>query len=245
MLLIYGSKLFKASSDVRKQRILAAMNNPINEELIAQVIDQVQTVDTSDNDLERPQTAGKSHSNNAATNKSTPPHSAYRTPSSAQFDSSLDDTEIDPTIDELNDVPDFKTSNTDSTSTTDDVDDDEDVQNDNTNTNPNIDSSTHINASSEIGPMLPETLKGLLNVNSSTAGVNRVLIKADELWIYYDDSINLNNVMTAVIESLNAANYYYLVFNRLARTDNAIVFEISKLDTNQSMNPVTDDSNNE
>ena len=43
---------------------------------------------------------------------------------------------------------------------------------------------------------------------------------------YYDDKINLNNVMGPVLELLNAASYTYLQFNRLARTDNAIVFQV-------------------
>ena len=37
--------------------------------------------------------------------------------------------------------------------------------------------------------------------------------------------------MQNTIELLNAASYHYLVFNRLARTDNAIVFDITDTDT--------------
>ena len=70
-------------------------------------------------------------------------------------------------------------------------------------------------------------IKGTLNARQDTIGVNRVQIKNDELWIYYNDDINLNNVMANVINLLNIANYKYFEFNRLARTDNAIVFTIS------------------
>jgi hypothetical protein len=70
-------------------------------------------------------------------------------------------------------------------------------------------------------------IKGFLNSKQDTTGVNRVQIKNDELWIYYNDDINLNNVMTNVINTLNAANYKYFEFNRLARTDNAMVFTVS------------------
>jgi hypothetical protein len=70
-------------------------------------------------------------------------------------------------------------------------------------------------------------IKGFLNSKQDTTGVNRVQIKNDELWIYYNDDINLNNVMTNVINTLNAANYKYFDFNRLARTDNAMVFTVS------------------
>ena len=66
----------------------------------------------------------------------------------------------------------------------------------------------------------------MLNASEETAGVNRILVKGEELWIYYEDKKNLNNIMGPAIECLNSANYSYLEFNRLARTDNAIVFQI-------------------
>lgn len=72
-----------------------------------------------------------------------------------------------------------------------------------------------------------DSIMGLLNTDTDTTGVRLVSVKKDaELWIYYKDAINLNNVMEPVIAKLNAANYSYLNFNRLARTDNAIVFDI-------------------
>lgn len=69
-------------------------------------------------------------------------------------------------------------------------------------------------------------IKGTLNARTSTAGVSRVNLKNDELWVYYNDDINLNNVMDDALSVLSAINYTFLVFNRLARTDNAIVFTI-------------------
>lgn len=84
-------------------------------------------------------------------------------------------------------------------------------------------------------------LKGTLNVRASTSGVVRVLVKNDEVWIYYNDETNLNNVMTPVIEFLNAANYGYLTFNRLARTDNAMVFTVNANDTLNTVGFVKDE----
>ena len=72
---------------------------------------------------------------------------------------------------------------------------------------------------------LTDSVKSELNNNPETKGVNRTLIKDDELWVYYEDSINLNKVMANAIESLNTSGYD-LEFNRLARSDNAIVFLI-------------------
>lgn len=68
-----------------------------------------------------------------------------------------------------------------------------------------------------------DSVKVALNDNAETAGVSRTAVKDDELWVYYEDSINLNKVMASVIETLNTLGYG-LEFNRLARSDNAIVF---------------------
>lgn len=84
-------------------------------------------------------------------------------------------------------------------------------------------------------------IKGTLNARQDTAGVSRVQMKNDELWVYYNDDINLNNVMTNVLNVLNAANYKYFEFNRLARTDNAMVFTVSIENTGCSVQAVVSD----
>ena len=68
-------------------------------------------------------------------------------------------------------------------------------------------------------------LKGGLNSIDGLAGVTRTVNKEGEVWIYYNDDTNLNNIMTDVIDYV-AKRYSNLEFNRLARSDNAIVFEI-------------------
>ena len=74
-----------------------------------------------------------------------------------------------------------------------------------------------------------EVIKGTLNGQAETAGVARIHVKDNEMWIYYKDEVNLNNIMTNVIEYMNAAGYTDLEFNRLARSDNAIVFVINSV----------------
>lgn len=83
-------------------------------------------------------------------------------------------------------------------------------------------------------------IAGTLNLNEDTAGVKYVRIKhtkQDEVWIYYQDSVNLtkytdtdSSVMEKVIELLQNTNYNYLIFNRVARADNALVFDIDETD---------------
>lgn len=72
-----------------------------------------------------------------------------------------------------------------------------------------------------------ESIKGTLNSQQLTCGVTRVAVKNDEVWCYYNDSVNLNEVMVKAIDLVSKAGYSYLEFNRLARSDNAIVFVIS------------------
>lgn len=68
-------------------------------------------------------------------------------------------------------------------------------------------------------------LKESLNGREDTKGVSRIAEKENEVWIYYKDEVNLNNLMTEVIEYMMSAGYDSLEFNRLARSDNAIVFQ--------------------
>lgn len=91
---------------------------------------------------------------------------------------------------------------------------------------PAITSSFNVQLSTSFITDTCTEVKGLLNIRQDTCGVDRVQFKDDEVWIYYNDKINLNNVMSAVIDVLNASGYTYLDFNRLARTDNSIVFQM-------------------
>ena len=83
-----------------------------------------------------------------------------------------------------------------------------------------------------------ESIKGTLNTKDDTSGVSRVGVKDDkEVWVYYNDSVNLNDVMVPVIEQMNASGYNYLEFNRLARSDNAVVFVVLREDTDRRKKP--------
>jgi hypothetical protein len=70
-------------------------------------------------------------------------------------------------------------------------------------------------------------IKGTLNAREDTSGVSRIEVKDSELWIYYNDDSNLNDKMVEVISVLNSTGYTYLKFNRLARSNNAIVFDVN------------------
>jgi len=107
----------------------------------------------------------------------------------------------------------------------------EDAAVDTTEDDEPVDSSIDINTASEpdvptVGKLSDDmnAIKGLLNARDDTDGVVVIKIHGDEMWIHYNDNTNLNTVMEPVISLLYASGYHYLEFNRLARSDNAIVF---------------------
>lgn len=98
---------------------------------------------------------------------------------------------------------------------------------DNSETEHEIDTKEPVTESIHVNILPIDVIKGTLNHKEETSGVSRIENKDKELWIYYNDDVNLNNIMTDVIELLNNTGYTYLSFNRLARANNAIVFEVS------------------
>lgn len=89
-----------------------------------------------------------------------------------------------------------------------------------------VTAETNLNSTDIVNQI--DIIKGTLNSREDTAGILRIAIDEDELWIYYKDEVNIGDIMINVIEALNGANYTYLTFSRLARSNNAIVFDINE-----------------
>ena len=83
---------------------------------------------------------------------------------------------------------------------------------------PEVASSTNATASLE---NISAAIASMLNAVDTTSGVRSAKVLGTELWIYYKDNINLNSVMESVIDAVAS---HELEFNRLARSHNAIVF---------------------
>lgn len=83
---------------------------------------------------------------------------------------------------------------------------------------PEVASSTNATASLED---ISAAIASTLNAVDTTSGVRSAKVLGTELWIYYKDNINLNSVMESVIDAVAS---HELEFNRLARSHNAIVF---------------------
>ena len=83
---------------------------------------------------------------------------------------------------------------------------------------PEVASSTNATESLE---NISASIASTLNAVDTTSGVRSAKVLGTELWIYYKDNINLNSVMESVIDVVAP---HELEFNRLARSHNAIVF---------------------
>ena len=220
---IYSCKLYKASP--RKEKIQAAMNDPVNLELVTQLnsyLDpeyrQTKSMDNKDSEPEESYVVDIDPVDADDTLSLSGASYSFDHSSGSDFGS----VDMDPEVTEA--------THSEPAGLADDVSEVVD----------NVSSEVDADVSSEVEEVTSaeeletaiishedvEEIKATLNTNSDTHGVNRALIKDTELWIYYEDEVNLNNVMGPVIESLNSGKYKCLEFNRLARSTNAIVFQI-------------------
>lgn len=240
---IFACKLYKSST--RKQKIQAALKNPVNAELVKQLsecLDDEYKPLTKLNDgviKNVSDTNPVSESNSNGSSTSSHPRSSSGLGGLSSALSGLDD---NPSISEK--------YGDDLDAEGNEAFDDTQIDNDDVSSSTAV-KGTSIQADTTLTKPLVENqvslsglageLKGTLNARNTTAGVNRVSVKSNEIWIHYNDDINLNNVMTAVIDTLNSANYHILIFNRLARTDNAIVFTVNGNDTANAMEPMSNE----
>ena len=227
---IYSSKLYITST--RKDRIRAAINDPFNVELVQQISDYldndskkllktaVEEEDAKAEKLEDKSSDSDTGSGNDEPlddehNVFSPSYSGSHGPIAPPSDMGGDMGEGGPEEPGLFD----ESSDSGYEPAPDD----------------NVEESTQIpiEGSSKIEDIISNlvndlpVIKGTLNGREDTAGVIRLNVDDDELWIYYADEVNLSDIMIEVIEALNGANYNYLTFNRLARSNNAIVFDIT------------------
>lgn len=226
---IYSSILFKSSPN--KGKILAALADPINTELVQQLREYIDedSLPTSrpnpadiDPDLEHPSDdESPVEDSQASTEHVQKRTSQVHHPSSPVSDPSKSDTSDLDTVDMPQDSVQL-----DESGEAEEVDESE----------KSTAVQSAVTACTDFDGLRSDisVIKHTLNTREDSKGVNYILFKQpDELWIYYMDNVNLNSVMGPAIELLNASNFSYLSFNRLARSDNAIVFQLSMLSTSQ------------
>ena len=232
---IFASKLFRSSS--RQDKIRAALADPVNMQLVQQLrsyLDEpYQKMRLMDPQPEEPKTdASEAPAEGEAEESSSAPESSSSYPSHSSAPSHVSG----PSSDSM-DIPGLNIE--DETSSEEPPASEPSESSNNEEPAPAeepVAESTRITSSTDVQDTI-EQLKGSINMRKETSGVNRILKKKDEIWIYYEDKVNLNNVMGPVIELVNALGYTNLEFNRLARSDNAIVFQMYE-NTTQVMQPV-------
>lgn len=209
---IYGCKMFRSSS--RKNHIKANIANPINVELVQQIQDltddsedTVEKVNPSENRSERKILKGPS---------SSPSGGSYSTSLSHGSEPSEDDIFI-PDETDNNGKKDENFDDSDSLDTSEEsVDED--------TSDENVESSEAITAVVE-DELDINQLKSILNESSSlTYGVSRISERNNEVWVYYNDDVNLNPMLSDIIYTVESSKFKNLEFNRIARSDNAVVF---------------------
>lgn len=230
---IFASKLYRASS--RQSELKAAINNPMNKELVTQLqsyLDpEYRKPKEKSNFVERSAESHQEAEGNFLDAKAgggdlgSAPHSSS-VPKDFSEPAAVENPDV--SSEESSDVPpDDESTNTEEASE-------------------EANSSTRIGKSAVTADCCIDargyaTLVPALNARDDTKGATRYRIKDTELWVYYDDSVNLNTVMSPVIDYMNAASFDKAEFNRLARSDNAIVFELSEVSGN--MTPISGDGN--
>ena len=230
--IIKCSAIYRASSD--KVRIDSALQNPINAELVTQLSDALD--DRSRDELRRAKMVldkerdddDRGDSADGRDNSNTGSADAGEAARPALNHTVIDDPFFDlgpDGHDEANDaVGEDTTTESPADATTDEINESAKIE------GTPVTAQTTLYSYEPPAPLdfrsISEIIKCTLNGRADAAGVNRILVKDNELWIYYNDSVNLNGVMGVVIEFLNNSGYPYLAFNRLARSENAMVFEI-------------------
>lgn len=242
---IFSSKLYKTSR--RKDKIASAINNPINAELVQQLDNYL--TDVPDYMKEDSKVSKVPESSNPSPSVSTTPETTFTRPEgSSRPEGKRFGNSPEPSLNESS----FPETDDMDKPVEVDVEDPElqdrspetvfhapgSLAEDNDNSG-EIEESQAINSATALyqppvaasccdkARLDAAAIKGTLNVRDDTKGVSRIQVKDKELWIYYNDKINLNSVMEPVIDVLNSTGFTNLEFNRLARTENAIVFEIS------------------
>lgn len=228
MYIFANSKILQNSS--RKSEILAKLNAPVNAELVKQLSrylddrylkqedSEVDNTDISEKKLskESPEMLEKESSHKSSSSKP-----------SSKSESSLDEK-----FDLVDDLKDEERSSQSQDSEEANLESSTDLTLD------TVEGCIRLTIKDRLIDNL-DAMKGSLNSVESTQGVNRIVVKDNELWVYYSDKVNLNNVMEQVIDQFIKSNYTYLEFNRLARSDNAIVFQI--LEGSSSVDNVVND----
>lgn len=193
-------------SDIHKSSIISALNNPINQELVKQLneyVDWDEIKELQDKDHTKQNNNDEDKVNEDNLNEENTSHT---------------DDKPNKHVSKREDKPSH------SINKHDDIKDEEDKidEGDEDDNSKNEDEDNNIESSINIQESIISSLKEKLNASEICKGVSLVSCKGKEIWVRYDDNINLNDIMYDAIKCVTDISP--LTFNRLARFDNSIVF---------------------
>ena len=236
---IFASKLYKTST--RKNKIASALQNPINTELVKQLksyLDEPEDVTDAleEKDIQTEKDTERFQNDSETKVEKKPVAKSQQKPESVPSELTkfhpIAEDDSEGTADENSEENSSNEDESDKDKSNEDKSN-EDKSDSEVKENKRVQGATVLYTPSVQASCCDqvridaEILKGTLNGREDTAGVSRVNVKDEELWIYYQDKVNLNSIMEPVISLMNAADFAHLEFNRLARSSNAIVFDIS------------------
>lgn len=219
-----------------KETIQSAISDPMNGELVKQLNEYIDddkynvvVVDDKGNEAGvqqgAPQESGNAEAPSAPSMPSRP--SAPSSPSGSPASVDFDDLDFDSDESASNEEETPPGMMVDGEPVSDAGEPTEDAEAAEEPSDSDINGVIDITTADSVDAIVPQDLKQKLNDNEATAGVIRVAKKNDELWVYYDDKINLNNIMIDIIEFISNLGYSGIEFNRVARSENAMVFQIT------------------
>lgn len=223
--IILSSKLFTGSAD--RTKILSALTNPLNAELIQQEPDAIEQPTVEESPAEN-----KSEQDVADTPTANESKSDAEKKQSGGMD--IKNITSDPkpiTFKKRNDVDTDDNVQTeepaDNNNAESDSDSDESVATESSTTV--VGETIEASSNFEYVTLNANVIKDTLNNYADTKGVVSINVKDgenEEMWIYFDDETNLNDMIYSVVSLFNSSGYNMLKFNRLARSNNAMVFDV-------------------
>lgn len=214
---IYASKLYKASK--RKSQIHAAMENPLNAELVQQLREYV------DEEYLTPEVAEGGSIDFGESEGDTKIKPSEGGGGGGGFSGGGDFDAEGPDLGEM--TEDLESERAE------DLDFDEPIPEDDSGVaeSQKLKGKITVSASEQVEALAmdADAIRGLLNSRQDSTGAVKISVVDNELWIYFDEGVNLNEVMEPAIATLNASGYTSLNFKKLSRSDNAITFDIDEV----------------
>lgn len=220
---ILESKMLQGSRD--KSKILAAMNDPINMELKQQLAEYVDIPSVEEDEESEDGKGSKVHRKDKAEDSGKGPHDG-KPGKAAKPKATKNAGSHRPKPASFEDASD-EAGEPDGEKSSDDRGESGSV--DSSVTAPGSKVMASSVTADEVAAAVNE-IPGTFNMVDDTKGVTHAVLKGgsdNEVWVYFDDDTDINKVLEHANRMLSDAGYYFLAFDRVSRSDNAIVYAIN------------------